>query len=107
MVSAVRIRQTVLGLIDLPKVTAARAATSVVDWRLQGRRVSCTSSHAIALTRTWSRGGKPGFAPPARLILQAPHLLRPAAPPIPDGMGVQAALCRCLDIGEEGGGMQE
>src|SRR5271157_4707365 len=79
--SVSRMRQTVLGLMDRPKATAARSARSEVDRRLSGNLVWLTASQATALTIARSRGGKSGLATPARLIGQGEFTARPTMPP--------------------------
>src|SRR5262245_244322 len=107
MTSASSIRQTVLGLMGLPRARLACTAMSAVESRLRGRPVWWTASHAMALTRAGSRGGKPDLPASPRRIFQTELPMGPAAPPIPHGVGMEVHLCRRTDVGQEGIGMQE
>src|SRR5262245_46641008 len=107
MASASSIRQTVLELLGLPSPRLACAAMSAVASRLKGRAVWWTASHATALTRACSRGGKPSLPSSPRGIVQAQRPLGPASSPIAHGVGMEVYLCGCLDIREEGIGLQE
>ena len=82
-------RQTVLGLMALPRAVEALAARSADDSRLKGSWVWLTASQAMALTTAWSRGGKIGLSPASGLIRQGEVALSPATPPKADGVGVQ------------------
>src|SRR5262245_48167314 len=106
MASASSIRQTVLALMGFPSARLACAAMSVVASRLRGRGVWWTASHARALTRAWSRGGKPGLPSSTRDIVQAKLPMGPTSPPIAHGVGMEVYLCGGLDIREEGISLQ-
>src|SRR5919202_1881376 len=75
MASVSRIRHTVRRLSGGPRMVRTRAVTSARDCRLSGGWVSATCSHATALSRAWSSGGKIRLAAPSRLVIQGkvPH----------------------------------
>jgi hypothetical protein len=68
--SASRMRQTVLGLMALPRAVEDLAARSADDSRLKGSWVWLTASQAMALTTAWSRRGKIGLSPASGLVRQ-------------------------------------
>src|SRR4051794_24039079 len=99
MASASRMRQTVLGLIVRPRAVAARAARSAVESRLRGNFVWATASHAMALTRAWSRGGKIGLTPAPGVIDQREVPERPTSAPEADRVGVEIHERAGRDVG--------
>src|SRR4051794_6943505 len=107
MASASRIRQTVLGLIARPKATVARAARSVVESRLRGNFVGETASHATALTRAWSRGGKSGLTPTPGSIDQREVPLRPTPSPEANRVGVEIHDGSGRDVGQGRGFLEQ
>src|SRR5947209_17236624 len=102
MASASKMRRTVRRLIGLPSAAQARLARSPRDWRLKGSCVWATVSHARALTRASSRGGKSGLAPPPRPVLQGEIASVPAPPPGAHRVGMEFDAAPGLDVGERG-----
>src|ERR1043165_3774394 len=100
-------RQTVLRLIGFPSSFVTRLVKSDSDWRLIGKPVVATVSHAKARTSAWSSGGKSGLAPPANAIRDGIIPDRPAlSPTLYLPCGQPQALSRRL-IGQRGLLMQE
>src|SRR5262245_5678820 len=100
MASASRSRATVVRLIGLPRSAVASRASEANDCRLNGVFVRATRSHARAVTRARSRGGKGRLPAPTGLVLQRELPARPTAPPPPNGVRVKGDGPAGRDVGE-------